>query len=173
MYVLADARLALWTPRKSPPPGFTALATLTLALGIGSVTAMFKFRLEHSGYVDSDRADSGDPNPMERAFWLQARLKPGMSLEQAQAQLNVIATRLAVLYPTRYPKKFTIKVLTIIDSVGGEVSRRTLHIVRRCGPPIADCLLQDSKHVVIARHRPRKRNFGAGRVRGDTISTST
>ncbi len=57
---------------------------------------------------------------MERAFWLQARLKPGISLEQAQAQLNVIAKRLAALYPKRYPKKFTIKVLTIIDWVVGK-----------------------------------------------------
>jgi putative ABC transport system permease protein len=67
-----------------------------------------------------DRADSSDANPMERAFWLQARLKPAISVEQAQAQLNVIARRLATLYPQRYPKKFAIKVLTIVDWVVGK-----------------------------------------------------
>jgi hypothetical protein len=98
---------------------------------------------------------------MERAFWLQARLKPGISLEQTQAQLNVIARRLAVLYPTRYPKKFTIKVFNDYRLGGREVSRRTLHIVRRRGPPVADFLLQRSKHVVIAP-LPAKEKFRCG-----------
>jgi predicted permease len=67
-----------------------------------------------------DRVDHTDPRPMERGFWLQARLKRGISLEQAQAQLNVIAKRLAKLYPERYPKHFTIRVLTVIDWVVGK-----------------------------------------------------
>jgi putative ABC transport system permease protein len=67
-----------------------------------------------------DRVDHNDPKPMDRGFWLQARLKPGISLPQAQAQLNVIAKRLAKLYPERYPKRFTIKVLTVIDWVVGK-----------------------------------------------------
>jgi predicted permease len=67
-----------------------------------------------------DRVDHSDSKPMERAFWLQGRLKHGISLEQAQAQLNVVAGRLAKLYPERYPKKFTIKVLTVIDWVVGK-----------------------------------------------------
>ncbi len=57
---------------------------------------------------------------MERGFWLQGRLKRGISLKQAQAQLNAIAKRLAKLYPERYPKQFTIKVLTVIDWVVGK-----------------------------------------------------
>lgn len=80
---------------------------------------------QHFGWNNADiwapdRADFSDPNPMERGFWLQGRLKSGVSLEQAQAQLNVIAKRLATLYPKRYPKKFTIKVLTVIDWVVGK-----------------------------------------------------
>ena len=67
-----------------------------------------------------DAADFTDPNPMDRAFWLQARLKRGIGLEQAQRRLNVIAARLAERYPERYPKKFTIKVLSVIDWVVGK-----------------------------------------------------
>ena len=67
-----------------------------------------------------DRVDHNDPKPMDRGFWLQGRLKRWISLEQAQAQLNVIAKRLAKLYPKRYPKQFTIKVLTVIDWVVGK-----------------------------------------------------
>jgi len=61
-----------------------------------------------------------DPHPMDRAFWLQARLKRGIGLEQAQSQLNGIAARLAERYPEQYPKKFTIKVLNVIDWVVGK-----------------------------------------------------
>lgn len=67
-----------------------------------------------------DRADFSDVHPMERAFWLQGRLNPGISLEQAESRLNVVAKRLAKLYPQRYPKQFTIKVLTVIDWVVGK-----------------------------------------------------
>lgn len=66
-----------------------------------------------------DPASRNDPDAMKKGFWLQARLKRGISLERAAAELNVIARRLAPLYPDRYPKNFTIKVLTVIDWVVG------------------------------------------------------
>ena len=67
-----------------------------------------------------DAADRGEPDGMKKAFWLQARLKPGLSLSQAEAQLNVIGLRLAKLYPDRYPRRFTINVITVIDWVVGK-----------------------------------------------------
>jgi putative ABC transport system permease protein len=67
-----------------------------------------------------DAAERGDPSGMRKAFWLQARLKRGLSLSQAEAQLNIIAGRLAQLYPDRYPKRFTMNVITVIDWVVGK-----------------------------------------------------
>lgn len=67
-----------------------------------------------------DAVRRSDPDAMKKDFWLQGRLKPGVSLQAAAAQLNVIAKRLAKLYPDKYPKQFTIKVITVIDWVVGK-----------------------------------------------------
>jgi hypothetical protein len=51
--------------------------------------------------------------------WLQARLKRGIGLEQAEAQMNVIAHRRAQLHPKDYPDRFRMSVITVIDFVVG------------------------------------------------------
>ena len=66
-----------------------------------------------------DAADPRDPDGMKKGFWLQGRLKKGLSLTQAEAELNPIAVRLAQVYPQRFPKRFRISVLTVIDWVVG------------------------------------------------------
>lgn len=57
-------------------PGFTAVAMITLVLGIGANT-------RHDHYIS-----------------VIARLKPGVSQEQAQAEMETIAGRLEQQYPT-------------------------------------------------------------------------
>jgi putative ABC transport system permease protein len=66
-----------------------------------------------------DPADRRDPDGMKKGFWLQGRLKKGISAAQAETELNVIGRRLAQLYPDRYPKRFTISVISVIDWVVG------------------------------------------------------
>ena len=56
----------------------------------------------------------------------QARLKPGVTSQQAEADISVIAQRLAQVYPKNYPKKFTVKVVSWVDSLVGRF-RRTLY----------------------------------------------
>lgn len=52
-----------------------------------------------------------------RAF--QARLRPGVTIEEAEAQLNVIAARRAAEFPKDYPPHSRIQVITVIDWVVG------------------------------------------------------
>ncbi len=60
--------------------------------------------------------DRGDPDLQNRSFAMNARLKPGVTPQQAQADLQVIARRLAQVYPQRYPARFAIQVDTLTES---------------------------------------------------------
>jgi predicted permease len=61
--------------------------------------------------------DRGNPDINRRAFRLQARLKPGLTLAQAEADLEPIARRLATIYPKNYPNRFVIRVVSWVDSL--------------------------------------------------------
>ena len=70
--------------------------------------------------------DRTDPEGKGRYFLLQARLKPGVTLAQAQAHISTVAERIAKLYPRNYPEKWTVKVVSWVDSVVGEF-RKTIY----------------------------------------------
>jgi putative ABC transport system permease protein len=67
--------------------------------------------------------DRGRPEKERRYFMFQAHLKPGITLPQAQADINVIAHRLAQIYPKDYPKQFSIRIDTWVDRLVGQFSK--------------------------------------------------
>jgi putative ABC transport system permease protein len=64
--------------------------------------------------------DRADPEMSRRYFWFQARLKPGLTMQQAQADAEVVARRLAEVYPDNYPEKFNVEIISWIDSIVGQ-----------------------------------------------------
>jgi len=69
--------------------------------------------------------DRSDPQARQR-YLMHARLKPGITLTQAQADIDVIARRLAQVYPKEYPNKFTVQIVTWLDLLVGSF-RGTLY----------------------------------------------
>jgi putative ABC transport system permease protein len=65
-----------------------------------------------------DRAAPAEPT----TFRFQARLKPGVTSHQAEAQLNVIAARRARTHPNDYPGKFQMSVVNVIEYTVGPFS---------------------------------------------------
>lgn len=63
---------------------------------------------------------------MAQRFLLQARLRRGVSLQEAEAEITAVARRLAASHPKLYPPNFTVKVLGLLDSVIGPF-RKTLY----------------------------------------------
>ena len=62
-------------------------------------------------------------------FWFfLGHLKPGVTEKQAEADLTVIAKRLATIYPKDYPKHFTVEIDSLTNLVVGRF-RTTLYIV--------------------------------------------
>lgn len=64
------------------------------------------------------RDTTASPDVLPRWFLL-GRLEPGVSIQQAEAELTVIAQRLATIYPQLYPARFTVQVGRRVDAVVG------------------------------------------------------
>ena len=64
--------------------------------------------------------DRGAPDASRSYFVMHGHLKPGVTAQQAEADLNIIAQRLARVYPKDYPKKFNVQLLSLADSVVGQ-----------------------------------------------------
>src|SRR5262249_52713718 len=73
-----------------------------------------KFSADLWRAVSLDRSNA-DVN--RRSFRLQARLKPGVTFKQAEADIDAIAHRLAGIYPKNYPNKFKVQVVSWVDSL--------------------------------------------------------
>jgi hypothetical protein len=67
--------------------------------------------------VKLTRADAGIQN---RYYVFQARLKPGVTIAQATADLDAVAHNVAKTYPQDYPPKFNVIVVRWVDSIVGE-----------------------------------------------------
>lgn len=84
-------------------------------------------------------ADLWIPDPMDEstkamerqfpAYWqLIGRLKPGVSAQQANAELTQLAHEVSAVYPENYPKHFNVDVLSLAQATVGDF-RSTLFIV--------------------------------------------
>ena len=72
------------------------------------------------------RLDPADRRLRDRYFRFQARLKPGVTLEQASAELDAIGHRIAASRPREYPERFVVYAESFVDSIVGPF-RKTLY----------------------------------------------
>jgi predicted permease len=68
------------------------------------------------------------PNGFPRYWYLLGHLKPGITVREAEADLDTVARRLAQVYPRDYPKRFSVQVQALAEQVVGQF-RSTLLIV--------------------------------------------
>src|SRR5207245_2648289 len=61
-------------------------------------------------------------------WWMLGHLKPEVTVKEGEADFTVIAKRLAAVYPTEYPKHFTVQMDSLTNMVVGRF-RTTLYIV--------------------------------------------
>jgi putative ABC transport system permease protein len=64
--------------------------------------------------------DPADPLNKTRGLIFQGRMKPRMTLKDVEADITVIARRLAQIYPKDYPRQFVVQADGYVDSVVGE-----------------------------------------------------
>jgi putative ABC transport system permease protein len=114
--------------------------------------------------------DRADPAIRERYFMFQARLKPGVTWQQASADVDVIARRLAAQYPSRYPKQFTVNAVSWVDSLVGQF-RTTLYTLAAAVGLLLLIACSNVANMLLARGAARSKemairvSLGAGPAR--------
>lgn len=71
----------------------------------------------------------GAPGSRPLSVWTYAHLKPGVTFEQAAADLEVIGRNLARVYPDRYPEKFTFEILPLRDAYTSPDVKELIYIL--------------------------------------------
>jgi putative ABC transport system permease protein len=92
-------------------------------------------------------------------FWFfLGHMKPGVSVRQAEADLTVVAKRLATVYPKDYPKHFTVEVQSLTDLVVGQF-RTTLYIVLAAVGLLLLIGCGNVANLLLARATTREKEF--------------
>jgi predicted permease len=117
----------LWTTRFGQDP---SVVNRVFVLN-GTPTTLVGVMPERISKLGADvwlpqRLDRANPALAHRFWRFQARLKPGVTLAEAEAEMNAIARRVAPIYPRLYPERFAVRVETIIDGIVGQF-RTTLY----------------------------------------------
>ncbi len=106
------------------------------------------------------------PSPLSRGManadqtfrWFQARLRRGVTIEQAEAQLSVIARRRAAAFPRDYPEGSRVDVITIIDWVVGRF-RQTLYTLFAAVGLLLAIACCNVANMLLARATTREREL--------------
>jgi len=92
-------------------------------------------------------------------FWfLLGHLKPGVSMKEAEADLTVVANRLAKVYPKEYPKYFTVHMESLTNLVVGQF-KTTLFIVLAAVGLLLLIGCGNVANLLLARATTREKEF--------------
>jgi putative ABC transport system permease protein len=111
--------------------------------------------------------DRGDAKIKDWFFMLQGRLKPGVSMQQAEAELNVVAKRVATTYPRYYPSQFVVKVVSWVDNVVGPF-RQTLTTLAAAVGLLLLIACSNVANMLLARATVREKEMAVRSALGAT-----
>lgn len=115
------------------------------------------------GLTDAVRGESGD-DPL--FLWTTARLKPGVSMEQAAADIDVIARNEARIYPNLYPKQFKVVVSRQADPYISASLRTMIYILVGAVLMLLLIACSNVANLLLARAMAREKELAIRRALG-------
>jgi putative ABC transport system permease protein len=94
----------------------------------------------------------------QQRWWMLGHLKPGITVKEAEADFTVIAKRLATVYPTEYPKHFTVYIDSLTNTVVGRF-KATLYIVLAAVGLLLLIGCGNVANLLLARATTREKEF--------------
>jgi putative ABC transport system permease protein len=94
----------------------------------------------------------------QQRWFLMGHLKPGVSIKEAEADLTVVAKRLATVYPKDYPKHFTVQIESLTNLVVGRF-KTTLYIVLAAVGLLLLIGCGNVANLLLARATTREKEF--------------
>jgi predicted permease len=111
-----------------------------------------------------------DPQGSRDSWNFQAKLKRGVTIQQAQADIELIAHRLAQVYPKNYPKNFSVQIISWVDSLVGQF-RKSLYTIAAAVALLLLIACSNVANMLLARATTREKemairsSLGASRLR--------
>ena len=94
----------------------------------------------------------------QQRWFLLGHLKPGITVKEAEADFAVIAKRLAAVYPTEYPKHFSVQMESLTNLVVGRF-KATLYIVLAAVGLLLLIGCGNVANLLLARATTREKEF--------------
>ena len=94
----------------------------------------------------------------QQRWWMLGHLRPGVTVKEAEADFAVIAKRLATVYPTEYPKHFTVQIDSLTNAVVGRF-KATLYIVLAAVGLLLLIGCGNVANLLLARATTREKEF--------------
>lgn len=107
---------------------------------------------------DLRSADAPSPGQFPDYYFAVGRLKRGVTVQQAQADIDVIVRQLAQQFPRNYPKQFTVSVQSLAENVVGRF-RSALALVMAAVSLLLLIGCANVANLLLARSTARQREF--------------